>query len=41
VVTEIALRGRQEIGDWVERVAALASDDEDAVAWGLLWASQR
>jgi predicted ATPase/DNA-binding SARP family transcriptional activator len=41
VVTEIALRGRQEIGDWVERVAALATDDEDAVAWGLLWASQR
>jgi len=41
VVTEIALRGRQEIGDWVERIVALASDDEEVGAWGLLWASQR
>jgi predicted ATPase/DNA-binding SARP family transcriptional activator len=41
IVTEIALRGRQEAGDWVERVVALAPNDEEVVAWGLLWASLR
>lgn len=41
LVTEIALRGRQEVGDWVERVVAIAPADEQVTAWGLLWASQR
>ncbi len=42
VVTELALRGRQEIGDWAGRILDLVPpDDEDLRAFWLLWAAER
>lgn len=42
VATELALRGRQEIGDWADRILGLVPpDDEDLRAFWLLWAAER
>jgi hypothetical protein len=42
VVAEVALRNRNEIGDWVERILAIApSDVTELVTFGLAWAAQR
>ncbi|WP_431899901.1 BTAD domain-containing putative transcriptional regulator [Nonomuraea sp. bgisy101] len=42
VVTEITLRGLQEIGDWAERLLAVTSQgDEDLVAFWLVWVAER
>ncbi|PBC67541.1 putative ATPase [Streptomyces sp. TLI_235] len=42
VVTELPLRGRQEIGDWAELILAAAPpDDADLRAFWLLWAAER
>jgi predicted ATPase/class 3 adenylate cyclase len=42
IVTEVYVRSRSEIGDWAERIAALAGpDDEDLVVFGLIWAARR
>ncbi|MEV6206278.1 BTAD domain-containing putative transcriptional regulator [Kitasatospora sp. NPDC051914] len=42
VVTELPLRGRQEIGAWAERIlAATAPDDRDLRAFWLVWAAER
>jgi hypothetical protein len=40
-VVEINRRSRNEVGDWVERMLALAPPDEDLVAFGLTWAAER
>ncbi|MFI9550775.1 BTAD domain-containing putative transcriptional regulator [Nonomuraea endophytica] len=40
VATELALRGRQEIGDWAERILALARDPDLRAFW-LMWAAER
>jgi predicted ATPase/DNA-binding SARP family transcriptional activator len=41
VVVEVNRRSRAEIGDWVERVLALAPPGEDLIAFGLSWAAER
>ncbi|GAA5087981.1 putative ATPase/DNA-binding SARP family transcriptional activator [Thermocatellispora tengchongensis] len=42
VVAEVVLRARAEIGDWAERVLALAPPkDEELRIFGLVWAAQR
>jgi hypothetical protein len=41
IVVEINRRSRNEVGDWVERMLALAPPDEDLVAFGLTWAAER
>ncbi|GAA4190969.1 BTAD domain-containing putative transcriptional regulator [Streptosporangium oxazolinicum] len=42
VVTELTLRGTQEIGDWAERLLALLPPDQaDRRAFWLLWAAER
>jgi predicted ATPase len=42
VVAEVALRNRNEIGDWVERILAITPpDDTELVIFGLAWAAQR
>ena len=42
VVTEVALRGRHEVGDWAERILAMAAPgDEESVVSGLACAAQR
>ncbi|WP_232794008.1 BTAD domain-containing putative transcriptional regulator [Pseudofrankia saprophytica] len=42
LVTEIPRRNRAELGDWVERLLAMAAPGEaDLVAFGLTWAGQR
>jgi predicted ATPase len=42
VAPEVLLRGRSEIGDWVERILEItAPDDVEMVAFALAWAAQR
>ena len=42
VVAEIALRNRNEAGDWVERLLAITpSEDTELVIFGLEWTAQR
>ncbi|MEN8237938.1 MAG: BTAD domain-containing putative transcriptional regulator [Actinomycetota bacterium] len=42
VATEIGLRSRTEIGDWVERILAMAKPgDDDLIVFGLSWAAFR
>lgn len=42
IATEIALRGRHEIGDWSERILALMPPEEvERRAFWLLWAAER
>jgi predicted ATPase/DNA-binding SARP family transcriptional activator len=42
VVTELVLRSRGELGDWVERILAMTGpDDTELVVFGLTWAAQR
>ncbi len=42
IVTEVYVRSRSEVGDWAERIVALAGpDDEDLVVFGLTWAARR
>jgi predicted ATPase/DNA-binding SARP family transcriptional activator len=42
IVTEVYVRSRSEIGDWAERILALAGPgDEDLVVFGLTWAARR
>jgi predicted ATPase/DNA-binding SARP family transcriptional activator len=42
VVVEVVRRGRAEIGDWMERLLAMASPgDTELIAFGLTWAAQR
>jgi predicted ATPase/DNA-binding SARP family transcriptional activator len=42
VATELALRGRQEIGDWAERILGmLPPDQEELRAFWLFWAAER
>jgi tetratricopeptide (TPR) repeat protein len=42
VVTELPLRGRQEIGDWAEHILAMTSaDDADLRAFWLVWVAER
>jgi predicted ATPase/DNA-binding SARP family transcriptional activator len=42
VVTEVYVRSRSEIGDWAERILAIAPrDDDDLILFGLTWAARR
>jgi len=42
LVTELPLRGRQEIGGWAERILAMTSaDDRDLRAFWLVWVAER
>ncbi len=41
VANEVFLRSRSEIGDWAERILAIADGDEDLVTFGLMWAARR
>ncbi|MEZ5098391.1 MAG: BTAD domain-containing putative transcriptional regulator [Thermoleophilia bacterium] len=41
IVAEILLRSQQEIGDWLERILALAPDDTDTTTFVLTWAARR
>jgi predicted ATPase/DNA-binding SARP family transcriptional activator len=42
IVGEVLLRSNQEIGDWAERVLALATPEEpDFLVFGLVWAAHR
>ncbi len=42
IVTEIYLRSQSEIGDWAERILAVAPpDDADLILFGLIWAGRR
>ncbi|MFF5213504.1 BTAD domain-containing putative transcriptional regulator [Streptosporangium sp. NPDC000396] len=42
IVTELPLRGRQEIGGWAERILAVTSaEDQDLRAFWLVWVAER
>jgi predicted ATPase/DNA-binding SARP family transcriptional activator len=41
VVTELPLRGRQEIGVWAEQLLPLVPDDPDLRAFWLVWVAER
>jgi len=41
VATEVSLRSQHEIGDWAERLLAMAPPDEEALVIELTWAAHR
>ena len=42
VAAEVYLRSRSEIGEWAERILAITPpDDDETIAFGLIWASRR